>query len=134
MNQDGLKKKIKSNPMDQRYLPRWEVNNRVSLKVNNETKQREALSKDISCSGACIFIDELVKPKQKVVMKIALSKTVFAEVRGTIVWTRNEQNQILAGVMFENTPKETQELILHYAFELNREALIKHWFSGWSHN
>ena len=116
---------------DQRYLPRWEAENRVLYRLDKEAKPRECTSKDISCGGACLKTKEQLSPKQKVKLTIYLENDVSIQVDGQIVWQRPQDGQNLVGVLFANTSQKAQDMILKYAFEIKKDELIKHWYSGW---
>lgn len=117
---------------DQRYLPRWEVKNRVVYRLNDEARPHEGQSKDLSCTGACIRTKDKLSPNQKVKLTIYLSDETAVQVEGQIVWNKPSQDhESLVGVMFVNTTQKTQDLILKHAFEIKKDELVKHWFSGW---
>ena len=128
------KSSVNEDGPDQRYLPRWEVKNRVVCRFDNEKKPIECSSKDISCTGACICLKEEVAPKQKVKLTIYLSKDTSVDVQGEIVWHKSAEGQNCAGVMFANIPETAQDLILKHAFEMKKEELIAHWYKGWNKN
>ena len=119
---------------DQRYLPRWEVKNRVICRVDKEKKPIECASRDISCCGACISCDEKFDVKQKVKLTIYLSEKTSVQVEGEIVWNKPAEGENLVGVMFANTSEQAQELILQHAFEVKKQEVINHWYKGWKTN
>ena len=116
---------------DQRYLPRWEVNNKVLYRTQNETNFKEARSKDISCVGACIAADESFKPNQNLTIKFYLAPEVAVYLEGQTVWSKALEEKKLTGIIFHNISDEAQELILQHAFHCDKEKLIRHWFKGW---
>lgn len=116
---------------DQRYLPRWNVRNRVRLAVESGTEIEEGETLDLSCSGVCIRLSRLLMPGKNLKMKIYLEEDNTVEVEGHVVWNRITEEGRYAGVNFDTAPLEVQEEILNYAFEINPDELVKHWFSGW---
>lgn len=116
---------------DQRYFPRWEVNNRVVCHWESLPSPVEARSRDINSTGACIYIQEPLKPKQKLQLTIYLSGRKSIQVQGVVVWNRSQDDQFMVGICFSNTPQEAQDLILKYAFEFKKEDLMKQWYKGW---
>ena len=130
MNQDSQYKSEES--ADQRYFPRWEVNNRVLFQLENQMDTFETQTVDLSCAGACLFISKSVKPNQKIKLVIYLSPAKFVNVNGHILWTKSVDGQLEAGVLFENIPPHTQDVILQHAFELRRDQVIRNWYKGWS--
>jgi len=117
---------------EQRYLPRWEVENRVVCRLGEEKRSIECLSKDLSCSGTCIKSEEKLEAKSKVKLTIFLSKETSVQVEGEIVWNKPSDGKSLSGVVCANTSEKVQQVILNYAFEMKREDLINHWYKGWN--
>jgi len=120
-----------SNRDDQRYIPRWEVHNRIFYQLIGEPEPREAHSRDLSCAGICLKTEQEIIPDQKVKLKIYLSENKSIDVQGHILWTRKISQGYLAGIVFDNIKPENQDVILDYAFEISRNDLINHWFKGW---
>ena len=117
---------------DRRYFPRWEVNNKVFYKKDRDRLSKECVSRDINCTGASILTGENLSPQQKLKLAIYLDKGVVVHVTGKVCWVKGtDQSSNLIGVVFDETTKKAQDLILKYAFELNKEKLIQHWFHGW---
>jgi len=121
----------KTKGSDQRYLPRWEVENRILYKFDHDNTMKEARSKDISCSGACFKTDEFIPKKQTIKLTIFLSEKISVQMEGSIVWTKTTSDGFLVGVNFTNTSHKAQDLILEYAFEFKKDDPVKHWFQGW---
>jgi len=84
-------KSKKFNGSDKRYLPRWEVENRVLYRLDNESNPHEGQSKDISCTGACIRTKSKLSPQQKVKLTIYLSEASSIQVEGEIVWNKSSE-------------------------------------------
>ncbi len=118
-------------PQDKRYVPRWIVQNRVLYRRHPETFYREGFSRDISSDGACICLDELLSQECKLIMALFLSDDLAVHVCGKVIWIRPFGERNLTGISFENVTGKVQELILKHAFDLQKEALSKHWFDGW---
>jgi len=116
---------------DKRYIPRWEVQNRVLLQKDEKVPAQEAVSRDISCVGICVELKEDVQVNQKINLTIYLTDSVSIKVLGSVLWTKKTPQGILAGVIFEGTKPKTQQTILDYAFEIKRSDLVNHWFKGW---
>lgn len=117
--------------LDKRYIPRWEVTNRILYSYDNDNQCQEGLSKDISCLGACLNTQENIPIDKKIKLKIYLSEKKSFDVEAKIKWKKATSDGYSVGVIFENVPQEIQELILTHAFELKREDVVRHWFSGW---
>lgn len=115
---------------DQRYLPRWNVNNRIICKLP-KADVHECITRDLSCTGASLFTSAKIASKQKVSLTVHLTNLISFEVQGRVLWNKSADNGHLVGVVFEDVSQEIQELILQHAFEVRREDLRKHWFSGW---
>ena len=116
---------------DQRYIPRWVVNNKVLYRKENNPAYQETASKDINCNGASFYCKEEISPKQKLKMVLYLSETIAVEVTGTVLWKKDGKDQSLIGVRFEDIHAHVQDMILQYAFEFKKEDLTRHWFKGW---
>lgn len=116
---------------DQRYIPRWVVQNKVLYRKEGNSAYQETASKDINCSGASFYCKDEVSPNQKLKMVMYLSETIAVEVCGTVLWKKDGKDQNLIGVRFENIPAHVQDMILQYAFEFKKKDLTQHWFQGW---
>jgi len=116
---------------DRRYVPRWEVNNLVLYKQEATDFYKECLSKDISCSGACIATDEELTSDQKLTLEIHLNDDIAFHVTGRAMWSSAAEGKYLTGLVFNNVSPRVQDLILEYAFNLNKKSLNQHWFKGW---
>lgn len=117
---------------DQRYLPRWNVKNRVKYALCDRDGINEGTTQDLSCAGACLKSEELLMPGQELRMKIFLDEENAVEVLGHVVWNRLSSDGRYAGVHFDTASPECQDTILNYAFEINPDTMVKHWFSGWN--
>ena len=117
--------------IEKRYLPRWQVANRITYQFENENHAYESSSRDISCSGASFFSAQRLPQNKKIKMKIFLSENNIVNVEAQVVWNKPAENQNLAGVVFSNTSQKAQELILKHAFEIKKEDMVKYWFQGW---
>lgn len=116
---------------EKRYLPRWNVRNRVKFSLQSGNDIDECQTTDLSCSGACLRLSRSLIPGQTLKMKIYLDKSNAVEVNGRVVWNRIAQDARYAGIAFERPPIEVHETILNYAFELDQKDVVNHWFSGW---
>lgn len=116
---------------DRRYLPRWEVNNRIQYQLEHGVKVNEAQTKDLSCSGMSLVVSEAIPLNQKLKLKIYLSGNTFVDTDGEIVWCRPTVKGNVVGIDFRGITENAKEVILNYAFEVKRGDLIKHWFDGW---
>lgn len=118
-------------PSDQRYLPRWEVRNRVTCQIEQQNRIFDAETKDLSCSGVCITTSEVIRFDQRLKLTVYLSRNKSVSISGKVVWIIPGPFQNLVGIQFYNTTEDDRALILDHAFELNRSELVKHWFRGW---
>ena len=116
---------------DKRYLPRWEVGNKILYQQQGKARSAEALSHDLSCAGTSILADEDIQLNQKLKLTIYLDQNTSIRVDGRVCWSKQADSKHLIGVNFEQTSRKAQDLILKYAFELDREKLVNHWFKGW---
>jgi len=116
---------------DKRYFPRWEVTGRTSYSLEGDQNIYEGKTKDLSCAGACIVGDGHIAPQQKINVTIELSEGTSIKLTGHILWVRSEDGQRQMGITFYDTPDDVQELILKYAFEIDKNKVINHWFKGW---
>ena len=116
---------------DMRYFPRWDVNDLVLYQLDGEHEFHEGQTKDISCAGACITGYGDVSPHQKIKVIVELTEGVKIKLNAHILWVKIENNHPQMGVTFYDTPDDVQNLILHHAFELNRDKFLKHLYKGW---
>ena len=117
---------------DKRYLPRWQVNNRVSCTLLGERHSHAGVSRDLNCMGMSFISETRFLPNQKVKLKIHLSEDTVVKVEGYIVWTRSAGDGFASGILFENLSLEAQDLLLQYAYEIKKDDVVDHWFTGWS--
>lgn len=116
---------------ERRYLPRWEVNNKIFYSKDNELNLNECRSKDINCTGACIRNEEKILPNQQLSLTIVLAENIDpVYVHGKVVWQLERGQEYWTGIRFDRVSDKTSELIFHYAFEFKREELLKSWFKG----
>lgn len=116
---------------ERRYLPRWEVNNRVLCRLDNSMDAVECRSIDLSCSGIGMLIRDQIPLQQKLKLTIYLTEVKALEVEGHVVWQKASSYGNLTGINFENTSLEVQDTLLKYAFEFKKKDLINHWYEGW---
>ena len=116
---------------EKRYIPRWNVQNKILYRKEENNIYREALSKDINSSGACFLCPEAIQPPSKLTLLLYLSEHVAVEVSGTVLWNKDGSGYNLIGIRFESIPRQIQEIILQHAFEYKKEDLVRHWFKGW---
>lgn len=130
MAQDNSK--VDSNTKaDQRYLPRWQVKNRVVYRFDGQPEAYEGKTRDLSCTGACLITPYAVSPDEKLKLSIYLFADKAVEVEGHVVWTKSAINANFIGICFDNLNSETQETILQFAFEIKKNDVVNHWFDGW---
>ena len=121
-----------SNNSDQRYFPRWEVENDVYYHVDNESHPRHAKTKDLNCAGACIKTAHTFEPQDHVQLAIQLAPNKVVKVSGRVMWSRpSEANHHDVGLLFEGLTEEDKDLIFDHAFETNPQEIVNRWFSGW---
>lgn len=117
---------------DQRYLPRWEVSNRVLYQLQNEYNLHQGQTRDLSCAGACIMAPVALE-HQKIKLTVFLSAKSSVMLEGCVLWSRQSSaDHAEIGIGFENASPEAQDLILQHAFEVKRETVVNHWFEGWN--
>jgi len=121
---------------DNRYFPRWAVNNRVTYKATTPHSQyHQAQTKDLSCSGACILSSHKLSENQKLKLTIELGGGTNIQVVGTIAWIKPAVDNLhQVGVNFYEISDQAQAQILEHAFEVDPNQLRNHWFKGWSGN
>ena len=121
----------KPNQSERRYFPRWKVDKEVLYHVGTLPAERAARTIDLSCRGACILSPEPLLPTQRVVLSIILNKVKIANVSGHVAWIRHFPKQNEAGISFDDTDEETQNMILEHAFSFQKEDVVNYWFNGW---
>ena len=118
---------------EKRYLPRWDVNNRVLCRLPEEAESREGRCIDLSCSGLCMVLRQNLPGAERLKLIIYLTEAKAVEIEGRVVWNRLSGYGNLTGVCFENISLEIQDVILKHAFEFKKKDLLEHWFEGWNH-
>ena len=116
---------------DRRYLPRWEVHNKILFRREEETACRQCLSKDINSIGTCIVTEEPVELNKPLVMTIYLADDIEPiEAVGRPIWNSVKENQNLAGVRFERISSKARDLIFQFAFVHKKEDLMWQWYKN----
>ena len=114
---------------DRRYLPRWEVDNKILYQKENEDTYHECRSKDINATGACMRTTEDITPNQQLNLTIYLADDIEPiSIHGQTVWRVSREKENLVGIRFDRITEKTSDLIFHYAFEYKKEELMKRWF------
>lgn len=116
---------------DKRYFPRWEVKNRVLFQNENDCEVHEGTTKDLSCAGTCLFTNQTFHLHQKIKLVVYLSEQVSLSLQGIVVWIKGGEPLHEIGVIFYNTPSKAQDLMLQFAFSLNKERFLSQVFKGW---
>ena len=116
---------------DQRYFPRWEVENRVLYQLEDQMDTLEAQTIDLSCAGACLTVPKTIRPQQTIKLVIYLSPNKFINVNGKIIWTKSVGGEQQIGIQFENISLKNQDIILQHAFEVRHDQVTRNWFKGW---
>jgi c-di-GMP-binding flagellar brake protein YcgR len=117
---------------DKRYLPRWQVKNRIVFRLDGQTIFHQAQSRDLSAAGVSLVSAFPLNLQQKLKLRIyLLEEDKSIEVEGRPVWVRETVEGYLAGVHFCDTTAEIQNQILQYAFEIKKSDVVNHWFEGW---
>lgn len=117
---------------DKRYLPRWEVHNRISFHLDPDEKEQECLSRDLSSVGICLETQAPIPLHSKVKLRVHLSKSNSFPVDGRVVWSRPTSSGYLSGVLFEKIAPQDQEMIFQFAFEVRHQEVVNNWFKGWN--
>ncbi|MBF0521812.1 MAG: PilZ domain-containing protein [Candidatus Omnitrophica bacterium] len=127
----GNQKNTSSQDSDQRYIPRWEVRNRVLYYLDDEKVPHEGQTKDLSCAGACLCLNQVPASAQRVNMEIFLSEKKVAKLEGQIRWVKRTKDETQVGVSFSNVTIKAQDLILEHAFAISPKNYNNLWFRGW---
>jgi len=117
---------------DRRYFPRWQANNKVMYRKQDDMYPHVCLSKDIHCEGMCLRAPEAIASDQKLALVIYLSPDsdpINAD--GRVMWNRTQGHDNLVGIHFERLTSAAREKIFNYAFDFQREDMVKNWFKGW---
>ncbi len=117
---------------DKRYFPRWEVKNRVLFQKDSDCEVHEGTTKDLSCAGTCLFTEQPLILHEKIKLVVYLSEEVSLSLQGIVVWIKGSESLREIGVIFYNTPSEAQDLMLQFAFSLNKERFLTNIFKGWN--
>jgi len=125
---------MSSGEADLRYLPRWEVSNRVMYRTDGENDFHEGRTKDINCAGACIVGNTPVAPQHNIEMTVQLSPKTTIRLNARILWAKFGANETQMGVTFYGASEETQDSIFQHAFELDRDKFLKQWYKGWDNS
>ncbi|GEM_PF-582308 len=116
---------------DRRYLPRWEVDNKILYRKEGDSEYRPCRSKDINCVGICIRTDETIDVNQPLSLTVYLAEGIApVYVHGRALWRKLIGTENLVGILFDQVSDKTSERIFAYAFEYKRDELMKNWFRG----
>ena len=103
---------------EQRYMPRWEVATQSYYKIEGSDEIIKTQTKNLSFTGVSLYAVADIPLNKKLDLKIHLSPEKNFEAKGRVIWKCSLQDVCYIGVVFENLPEKTQELILEYAFEI----------------
>ncbi len=127
-----IEKGSKADDSDQRYFPRWEVENDVYYHVADETHPRHGKTKDLNCAGVCITTSHTFQSDEKVRLSIQLAANKVLKTTGRVMWVRPaEADHNTIGILFDSLTDEEKDLIFDHAFEINPNEIVNRWFSGW---
>ncbi len=116
---------------EHRYFPRWEVKNKVVCELGSIATPVIAYTKDLSCAGACLCPQGTLASNQKIKLTVYLSESTTVDLHGTVVWSKNHNQDPEVGVSFYNTTEKAQKLILKYAFNLDKKKYVNNFYKGW---
>ncbi len=123
------KKKLKGTPglsveevEDDRYLPRWKVNNRVLIKEENSKVYKEFSLVDISATGLCLKKTEKIKKTKNLNLVIYLNNCVAVHAKGHVSWEKNNGKGKMLGIYFDEILNEAQDFIFAYACKASINA------------
>lgn len=120
-----------SSPAERRYLPRWEVNNRVSYQIKGPYEElREGQTRDLNCSGTAIVVGQDPTIYKNIKLTIYLDQAIPIEAQGEIMWIQNFSGKYLLGIRFIQIDESSQELILDHAFKIDKSKFVDHFFKG----
>lgn len=116
---------------ERRYLPRWEVDNKIIYSKEAETLLHQCQSKDISATGVCLRTAQDIPPDAKLNLTIYLEENIEPiVVHGQVRWKAARGEENLVGIQFDRVNDKTSDLIFRYAFQNKRDQLMKNWFKG----
>jgi hypothetical protein len=115
---------------DGRYFPRWEVANKVTYRKEHGVSDHDCVSRDISNTGVCLRTYEKIIPNEKLSMTIQLDGGVSVQAQGRTVWEKDNGNDFLVGVRFEELSQKVQDMIFNFAFEGSPSRFQEKWFEG----
>ncbi len=125
--------KIESNSQgrkERRYLPRWEVKSRVRYSKSEADTPLEGESKDLNYKGISLWTSGEFLPNERLQITVFLAEDTSFTLPATVLWAKKSDDRNLIGLQFENTSNEVRDLIFNFAFEHNRDELVKRWFEG----
>lgn len=117
---------------DRRYFPRWDGSTRAEYRLENGVGAKKGVTKDLSCAGMCLQVDEPpLFLKQKVLIILYLSSVDCVKLTGEIVWARMAGDSNEVGILFRDVSSKAADVILNHAFEVDRQKFVRHFFKGW---
>lgn len=105
---------------DKRYFPRWQVKKLALCSFKKNTQTLEAMTVDLSCTGACLQTNVPIPLKTKIKTTIHLSKTKTVQLTGGVVWHKPSKDGHLYGIKFSKMNTSSENLLFCYAFNINR--------------
>ena len=119
---------ISQKKTDNRYLPRWPAHLHASYRGINERQHQTGFIKSISCGGACLSVDGIIYPQQRIRLTVSFFSGSCINVDGIVHWTKTTDTQRLAGIKFLNMCSADQETILNNFLGISRtDLLLKGW-------
>ena len=102
---------------DRRTMPRWGMACKAFYRNGKESTLFRTETRDVTVSGACLYISPDTKLNAHVHMKICLPSGKSFEPSGRVLWKNKDSHGVwYAGILFDALPLETQEILLHYSF------------------
>ncbi|MBP9854728.1 MAG: PilZ domain-containing protein [Candidatus Omnitrophica bacterium] len=117
---------------EKRVHRRWDIENRIFFRKENNSTEQLATTKDLSCSGTCFLSKEKVRCGQKLKLSIYLSEAQAITVQAKVMWVQKADDIYCIGANFSDISEDEQAFILEHAYESNPDTVVNHWFKDWN--
>lgn len=115
---------------ERRIMPRWQINQKAELTVENGIKAIPCVVEDISHSGMCISLKRNLFSDVFSNFKLALSADFEFDVNAQVAWRQEQFERNIYGLSFNRVDKSAKDEIDQYINKNFHGLVVKHWWKG----
>ena len=117
--------------MDERRVkPRWQINQRAELTVEDGVRSIPCLVEDISTRGMRISLNRELFPEAFSSFNLTLRQDFGFSVGAQVAWHDKAYERSIYGLSFNRIEESVQDEISEYIKDNFPEELVKQWWKG----